>query len=130
MGFLASCGCAVLMYYRTAWTLMKCSEKKLDGSYKNVTCCFGKIQETCTPQNSSCMATYLLSCKIIPIRQRYAWLCWRSKDKLRNNILQWTPTHGHTHVGQLANTCIYQVCTDTRYSLEDQLEIIVDRRGC
>ena len=37
----------------------------------------------------------------------------RRKDKLMSNILQWTLTYGHTSVGQLATTYIYQLCVNT-----------------
>ena len=46
---------------------------------------------------------------------RLAGHCWWSKDK----VIQWTPTHGRTSVGQSAITYIYQLCTDTGCHLED-----------
>ena len=39
--------------------------------------------------------------QIIQVRRiRCAEHCCRSKDKLKNNIILWTPTHGHTSVGR------------------------------
>ena len=47
-------------------------------------------------------------------RQRiYARHCWRSKDKLIIDVFPWTPTHGHTSVGQSAKNYIHRFCTDS-----------------
>ena len=39
---------------------------------------------------------------------RHSWIRW---DELISNILQWTPTHGHTNVGTPAMTYISSVQT-------------------
>ena len=50
---------------------------------------------------------------------------WRSKNKLQSDVLLWTPTHGHTSVGQPAKIYIHQLlCADPRCTLEDLLKII------
>ena len=36
---------------------------------------------------------------------RYAGHCGRNKDEFIKDVLLWTPTHGHTIVGQLAKIC-------------------------
>ena len=64
-----------------------------------------------------------------PRNQRPAGHCWRSKDELRSDILLWTPTHGHTSVGQPAMTFIHWLCVDTGCSQENIPEAIDDRSG-
>ena len=46
--------------------------------------------------------------------------CWRSKDKLISDILQWTPTHGHTSVGQPTKTYIHQFWADAGLAKSDE----------
>ena len=46
-----------------------------------------------------------------------------SKDELLGNILQWTPMHEHTRVGQLTKTYTHQLC------LEDLPRAMTDREG-
>ena len=36
-----------------------------------------------------------------------------------SDVLLWTPTHGHTSAGRLAETYIHQLCANTECSLED-----------
>ena len=45
------------------------------------------------------------------------------------NVLLWTPIHGHTNVGQSAKTYIHQLCTDTRWTLEDLSRVMVDKNS-
>ena len=40
------------------------------------------------------------------------------KNKITSDILHWTPTHGHTNVGQPAKTYIHQSCARTGYCRE------------
>ena len=51
----------------------------------------------------------------------------RSKDKLNSNILVWTPTHGHTSVGQPAETYIYLLCAVTRCCLKELPHVMANR---
>ena len=63
--------------------------------------------------------------KTIQIRRtRYAGHWWRSEDKLINDVLLWTPSHGRASAGRSAR--IY-LCTDTGWSLEDLPEAMNDR---
>ena len=48
---------------------------------------------------------------------------WRSRD----DIFLWTPTHGHTSVGQPVKTYLNQLCVDTGCSLDDLPGVIDDR---
>ena len=60
---------------------------------------------------------------------RHAEHCWRSRDKLISDVLQWTPSHGRVKAGRPAQTYIQQLCADTGCSPEDLLEAIDDREG-
>ena len=40
-------------------------------------------------------------------RTIYAGHCWRSKDELKNNILQWNPSHGRAKAERPARTNIH-----------------------
>ena len=60
---------------------------------------------------------------------RHAGHRWRSKDKLINNVLLRTPTHGYASVGQLARTYLHQLCGDAGSSLEDLPGVMDDRDG-
>ena len=81
-----------------------------------------------TPQNSSCIAIYLLSKKNTEVRQaKYTWHYKRRKYKLISNILLWTFIHGCASVGQPARTYSYQVYMDTGCSLEDLPGAMDDR---
>ena len=42
-------------------------------------------------------------------RTRHAGHCWRSKDKLINDVLLWTPTYGQAKAGRPARTYIQQL---------------------
>ena len=68
-----------------------------------------------TSQNSNCTATYLPSHK--PSK----------KDEQGISNVLWTLTHGHASVGWLARTYLYQLCVNTRCSLEDLPQVTVNR---
>ena len=53
--------------------------------------------------------------------------CWRSRDKLISDVLQWTPTYGQAKAGRPAWTYIQQLCEDTECSPEDLPEAMNDR---
>ena len=65
--------------------------------------------------------------KTIQVRSTGHYL--RSKEELISNTLLWTPTHGYTSVGHPAKISTYQLCVDTRCSLEDLPGGIDDRDG-
>ena len=60
-------------------------------------------------------------------RNRHAWHCWRSRDKLISDVLLWTPTYGRAKAGWPAQTFIQQLCEDTECSSEDLPEAMNDR---
>ena len=58
--------------------------------------------------------------KTIQVRwTRHARHCWRSKDELISDVLQWTPAYGQAKAGRLARTYIHQLCEDTGCNPED-----------
>ena len=66
--------------------------------------------------------------KTIQVRRtRHAGHCWRSRDELNINVLQWTPTYGRAKAGRPARTYIQQLCEDTECSPEDLPEAMNDR---
>ena len=66
--------------------------------------------------------------KTIPIKwTRHAGHCWRSKNELISDVLQWTPSHGWASLGRPTGTCLQQLCADTGCCLEDLPEAMDDR---
>ena len=58
---------------------------------------------------------------------RHMGHCWRSKDELISDVLQWAPSHGRANVGRPARTYQQQLCADTECSLDDLPGAIDDR---
>ena len=61
-------------------------------------------------------------------RARHAGHCWRSREELINDVLQWTPTHGRAKAGRPARTYIQQLCEDAGCSPEDLPEAKNNRK--
>ena len=70
-----------------------------------------------TPQSSNYTVTYHPSWKH----------CWRSRNKLISDVLQWTPSHGWAKAGQPARTYIQQLCADIGCNSDDLPEAMDDR---
>ena len=60
-------------------------------------------------------------------RTRHAVPCWRSRDQLISNVLQWTPTYGQAKAGRTAWTYIQQLYEEMGCSPEDLPEVMNDR---
>ena len=60
-------------------------------------------------------------------RARHAGHCWRSRDELISDLLQWTPTYGRAKAGRPARTYVQQLCEDTGCSPEDLPEAMKGR---
>ena len=57
--------------------------------------------------------------KTIQVRRtRHAGHCWRSRDELINDVLQWTPSHGQAKAWRPARTYIQQLCANTGCNLK------------
>ena len=100
--------------------LNKHMEKKLDSNYTRI---LWAVLNKSWWQHSSKQQLYghlPPITKTIQIRwTRLAGHCWRSKDELISDTLQWTPSHGQAKVGRPARTYIQQLCSNTGCSLED-----------
>ena len=128
---------SVLLYGCTAWILPKCQEKKLDWNYSRMLHIFFKqILET-APYKTASVQPLSSILKTIQIRRRrYVGHCWRSKDKLINNVLLWSTIrvdgmtwwwwssiHGHTR------TKIHQLCLNTGCHLENLPRVMTKKDG-
>ena len=57
--------------------------------------------------------------KTIQVRRtRHVRHCWRSKDKLISDILQWTPSHGRAKAGRPARTYTQQLFYQERWVID------------
>ena len=101
--------------------------KKLPGNYTRML--FWTNPRNSTLQNSSCTTTNLSSHKPSKVRVRHAGHCWRCKDKLISNILQWTPAYVHTYVGWIEKTFLHQLCTGIGGWLEELPKTMTERDG-
>ena len=121
---------SILLYGCTTWTLTKRMEKKLNGNYTSILLA---ILNKSWRQYLTKLQLYshLLSItKPIKVRRtRHARHCWRSKDELISNILQWTPSYGRAKAGRQARTYIQQLSADTGHWLEDLSGAMDDRDG-
>ena len=62
-----------------------------------------------------------------PRRTRHAGHCWRNRDELISDVLQWTLSHGRAKAGRPARSYIQQLCADIGCSPEDPPEAMDDR---
>ena len=60
---------------------------------------------------------------------RHAGHCWRSRDELISDVLQWPPSYGRAKAGPPARTYIQQPFEDPRCSPEDLPEAMNDREN-
>ena len=105
-------------------------EKKLDGNYTRM---IRAILNKFWRQHPIKQQLYGHLPPITKTRQvrwtRHAGHCWGSGDRLINEILLWTPSHGRAKAGRPARTYMQQFCADTGCSPEDLLESIGNRDG-
>ena len=83
---------SILMYGCTTWTLTKRLEKKLDGNYRRM---LRAILNKSWQQHHTRHQLYghlpPITKTIQVWRTRHAGHCWRSRDELISDVLQWTP---------------------------------------
>ena len=119
---------SILLYECTTWTLTKSMEKKLDGNYTRMLRAI--LNKSCRqhPTKQQLYGHLPHITKAIQVRRtRHAGHCWRSRDELISDVLQWTPSHGRAKAGRPAWTYIQQLCADMAYSLEDLPEAMDNR---
>ena len=111
---------SILLYGCTTWTLTKRLEKKLDGNYTRM------LREILNKSKRQHPTRHQLYGQLPPItktiqvkRTRHAGHCWRCRDELISDVLQWTPTSGQAKAGWPARTYIKQLREDTGCSSED-----------
>ena len=111
---------SILLYGCTNWTLTKRLEKKLDSNYTRL---LRAILNKSWRQHHTRHRLYghlpPITKTIQVRRSRHAGHCWRSRDELISDVLQWTPTYDRAKAGRPAQTYIQQLCEDTVCSPED-----------
>ena len=83
---------SILLYGCTTWTLTKRLEKKLDGNYTRMLRAILNKSWRQHPMRRQLYGHLPPITKTIQVRRaRHAGHCWRSKDELVSDVLQWTP---------------------------------------
>ena len=112
IGFLPSCDCVstiVEMHHLVSNEMH--GEKARRELHKDTMGCYKQILEA-TPFKTAVLQSLTFNLQNHPKRTKYAGRCKRNKDDLISNVLQWNPTHGHTSVGQPAESYIHLFCAD------------------
>ena len=118
---------SILLYGCTTWTLTIWLEKKLDGNYRRRLWAILNKSWRQHPTKRQLYGHLLPTMKTIQVRRRrHAGHCRRSRDKLRSDVLIWTPSHGRAKARRPARTYIQQLCVDTGCSPGDLLEAMND----
>ena len=119
---------SILLYRCITWMLTKHIKKKLDADYTRM---LWTILNKSWKQHSTKQQPYGHQphiSKTVQIRQTiHAGHCWRSKDKILSDLLQWISSHRRASVGWLGSTYLQQLCTDTACSQEN-LPNVMDNR--
>ena len=99
---------SILLYGCTTWMLTKRLDKMLDGNYTRI------LRAVLNKSWRQHPTKHQLHGHLSPItktiqarRTRHAGNCWRSRDELISDVLQWTPTYGRAKAGRPARTCIH-----------------------
>ena len=91
---------SILLYGCTTWTLTKRLEKKLDGNYTRMLRAILNKSWWQHPTRHQLYGHLPAIMTTIQVRRtRYTGHCWRSRDKLINDVLLWTPTYGRAKAG-------------------------------
>ena len=110
---------SILLYGCTTWTLTKRMKKRIDGNYT--------IMMRAILNKSWWQHPTTKTIKITRIR--LAAYCWRNRDVLIRDVLQWTPSHRRAKAGCPAWTYIQQLCADRECSPEDLPNAMDDRES-
>ena len=118
---------SILLYGCTTWTLTKRLEKKLDGNYTKMLRAILNKSWRQHPTKQQLYGHLPPITKTIQVRRTiHAGHCWRSRDELISDMLQWTPSHGRAKAGRPARTYIQQLYEDTECSPEDLPDAMKD----
>ena len=119
---------SILLYGCTTCTLTKRLEKTLDGNYtRMLRAILNKFWRQHPTKHQLYGHLPPITKTIQARRNRHAGYCWRSRDELISDVLQWTLTYGRAKAGRPARTYIQQLCEDTGCTLEDLPEAMNDR---
>ena len=119
---------SILLYGFTTWTLTKRLEKKLDGNYTKMLRAILNKSWRQHPTKHRLYGHLPSITKSIQVRRnRHAGHCWRSRDELISDVLQWTFTDGQAKAGRPARTYLQQLCEDTGCSPKDVPEAMNDK---
>ena len=117
---------SILLYGCTTWTLTKRMESWWL-LHKNAASNIEQVLEA-TLHKTAAVRPLTTHTKTIQVWwTRHAGHCWRSKDELMSDALEWTPSHGRAKAGQPARIYIQQLCADRGCNLEDLAEAMDDR---
>ena len=114
----------VLLYGYSIWILTKCHKKKLDGNYTRVLHADSKKFWKHHPTKQQLYSHLPPISQTIQVRHVGHR---RIKDEIISDILLWSPTHGHTSVGQPAKIYIDQLCEDTACYREKWLKVTANK---
>ena len=96
---------SILLYGCTTWTLTKRLEKKLDDNYTRMLWAILNKSGRQHPTKHQLYGHLLPITKTIQARRaRHAGHCWRSRDELRSDVLQWTSTYCRAKARRSART--------------------------
>ena len=110
----------ILLHGYTTWTLTEWMEEKLDGNYTRMLRAILNKSWRQLPTKQQWYSHLPPITKTIKIRwTRHAGHCWRSRDELISDVLQWTTSHGRAKAGRPARPYVQQLCADTGCSPED-----------
>ena len=102
---------SILLYGCTTWMLTKQLEKKPNGNNTRMLQAILNKSWRQHPTKHQLYGHLPSIMKTIQVkRTRHAGHCWRSRDKLISNVLQWNPTYGRAKAGRPARTYIQQLC--------------------
>ena len=120
---------SILLYGCSTWTLIKRLEKKLDGSYTRMLRAILNKSWWQHPTRHQLYGHLPPITKTVQVRwTRHAGHCWRSRDELISDVLQWTPTYSRAKAGWPGRTYIQQLCEDMGCSREDLPDVMNDRK--
>ena len=115
---------SILLYGCTTQTLTKGIDKKLEGNCTMLQAILNKTWKQ-HPTKQQLYGHRPFISKTIQIRQtRHMGHCWRSKEELISDVLQWNPSHGRAGVKRPARTYVQQIYTNTGCSREDLPEVM------
>ena len=119
---------SILLYRCTTWTLTKRMEKKIDGNDTRMLLAIFYKSWLQHPTKQQLYGQLTPPTKTIKDRRTtYAGHCWRSRDELISDVLQWTPSYGQAKAGWPAWIYIQQICKDTGCCSEDMPEAMNNR---